>query len=914
MNSMLRQYHVRFQELRRFLRSYDPAKPVTPQEWAKTECAGFEPGMLIFFLEAILMPASVPAFSKNESEINKTFRAKDLSIVVTRENSRAMAVNITVSNYELRFLEVLLLESARKAVLEGREFFYVIAKPTAVLSQATIAEIEHLGNVYAHGGSRRGVAVESSSQMEPATALLTALGVRLTPAGGRPVLDIGAIFHMLFAASGQTEDKNRVLLQTAFTPIVYDQTPSLAEPDAILEPTSNTEPKAAETGSKSTLFEFLTNAGKRDTASFKSFIKKDDLLPADKPSEEVPASLAPGSDNQTYKHLAEALSGLMATESQESSKDSDVAVDSAILDSGHDSGFNRLTELSSSLQQDNSLQSLPDTTPASDLNATQEHSSDMSLQEDSMPVLPGTAEILLTDLANTAEQEKYPILVPSPSISSTGLASLLSSSQSNLPAQEPIKPLEPGVTPLPPIFLPDEEQPILDKMVEGTTSLSSKLEQQVARAAKKLAASAEEIKRKLNLEIEQLSKEVLQDDKNTQAATLIQCDSLIKTIEQLAEDLRLKIAETAHTGRQAIQLLQSTNQDQVDGTSKSLRQSLLAAGMDFQTKAQTLVQSNNERLLADINAKLTEFKELIESKATEIKSVGETGQNLLEQKGNQFSAKMSEEEETLMKALERNVRSMNEEVENSKQKAEDKLQFNRHDFEQTIDQAVTGAELSFSQLIRSILVEQLLPKLQERREIVIDMTAEMAKAFGTQSQSKREDQLTSLQVSLASACQQLAVSSETGHAAVDAAGKEQQSGLDETFKETDGYMVRSTAEVLVMIDKSEQQVAEIETAAKKLAEMSSLDADPYLSEERNAAQSRVQGIKMQIESELERIIISATAELTQTGQESEAQLNNRRLEETKLIRQSSEDGLNQIKEALQEAFSAVQTLREKYME
>jgi hypothetical protein len=149
---------------------------------------------------------------------------------------------------------------------------------------------------------------------------------------------------------------------------------------------------------------------------------------------------------------------------------------------------------------------------------------------------------------------------------------------------------------------------------------------------------------------------------------------------------------------------------------------------------------------------------------------------------------------------------------------------------------------------------------------------------------------------------------------IDSVGRQQQAGLEDLFKDTSGFMERSTAEVLGMVDKTEQQIQEVEGVCKKLAETSSLDTDPHLSDERNAAFGKVQNLKGQVKAELDRILESSCTQLEQLGQTVQSQLNTRRIEQTQLVREASESGLNRIKEAIQEAFNAVQSAREKYME
>ena len=219
---MLRQHHVRLQDLQPFLRGYDPSKPTAPDDWAKVESARYEPGMLIFFLDAVATPPGLSQFGKKEMDLGESFRVKDLSIVIGRENSKPLVVKMTASAYEQRFLEVLLLENARRAILDGKDFLYVAAAPAQKLSEPTAKELEQLGAMYAQGGSRRSLAVEGGGgPLEPAVALLGVLGVRFMQqtGGGRTVLEIGSVCQMIFAPDIKLDDKNKMLMKTCFTPI-----------------------------------------------------------------------------------------------------------------------------------------------------------------------------------------------------------------------------------------------------------------------------------------------------------------------------------------------------------------------------------------------------------------------------------------------------------------------------------------------------------------------------------------------------------------------------------------------------------------------------------------------------------------------------------------------------------------------
>ena len=125
MSSMLTKY-IKLQDVKPSLRFFDSKSVVSPEDWSKSQSKGFEPGMIIFCLEKVV-PS--PGLTVGKREDPDSFRVRDLSVVVGEDAGRSLVVNITASSYELRFLEVLMFEKAKKAILDERDFSFAIARP-----------------------------------------------------------------------------------------------------------------------------------------------------------------------------------------------------------------------------------------------------------------------------------------------------------------------------------------------------------------------------------------------------------------------------------------------------------------------------------------------------------------------------------------------------------------------------------------------------------------------------------------------------------------------------------------------------------------------------------------------------------------------------------------------------------------
>ncbi len=1502
---MLRQHHVKIQDLVNYLRGYDPAKPQTAEDWSKQESSGFEPGMLIFCLERVSAPSGL-AFGKKDSE-GETYRVKDLCVVVGRDNNRSLVVNITASAFELRYLEVLMLEKARKAILDGKDFLYVAVKPAQPLGDAKLREIEELGAMYAQGGSRRSLVVDASGPQEPAVSLLAALGVKLTIGGiGKQALDIGLVCHLLFAPEGRQEDKNKVIVKSCFAAIPnnepigkggqtsafnpqqapatptqrirpapppaqppqdwgsppnsgwaqdiqsppdtaatapafgfeqpaeapplppafgYDQQPAATpgfgyeqgtsgstqstpgfgyeqgtvgatppatpgfgydqgtqggEPtpwnqassgasggfglsglnpfappeDSTEEATQNPPPdlvapdfasqfkddlekglagegairyeenqmaKGPDKWAIDTPAEFsqdeysqkfapppdlpfgspaqkygddqfppstVFNEQQFNNEHFQTpdFGKQVDLgpvnadlnappqeafssfppiPPANLASEDVfqppyagatstgdfqlPTELTAKLDPQNQLFQAPAAEEAASTPPATSAAAPDVPEvnfgfdafnqqpPSEFVDSIFDATSGAFEKTSRAMSFDEQIEeqaaakpvipeptksstnlpaqnwamptddwaqatpptsdwgidskpvdeqpwtpepgatgwapeptptieapptwnfdgasqapawtpekSEPETTssaswapvakpsepvppPVPAAESTPEEEDDepsdgalslfdrlnQQLEKGSIseieppPVAPamggaekekpaeaaaaekaGTtpsvaAEISKEPAAETSTEpavaasdaipssdyastplpppaeKASPLTVPDPlplgvskknaplildwpsaadpsgetadnlpSVPAASAASAAatenkaSASSTNLkpvtditstagkaataaatgagdgikhlaealsglmgdedprpispfanmksPVVEPPPPPEPPVQELvepqpaeisalseaakttevlkadeaapevaaqtvaekpaavvePPVEEePEEEEELSPSAVLAAkgfqeprlvmnemASLMSKLEQQVQKAAKRLNSRAEEIKQRLLAQVDSLVADCTQIEKESQRTTTNLSQRLIKSLDDVCEESRLKVSDVAANGRYTIKQLLTSNQTNVDETKNTLYESLREACKQFRIETEALARTAETDLNELVNTRTEELNKLVQGMNGHLDGTNAAFIEKLNTRFERFKERMSEEASSVVRSLERNVRSMVEEIDGSWDRASDKLKTSKSDFEQTIQHSVKTAELNLSQSTRLILTNALIPKLRERQQVLRMTSVELSKRFSDESERQVSGQILGLEASLGAARQQLQTLVDDCMSSIDSVGRGQQAGLEDIFKETSAHAERATMEVTEFLNKIETQINDNEQTCKRLAEQSSLDNDPELSTDRNEATQRVQQLRQQANAELTNAIDQGCAKLEHLSNTIQTDVSAMRVEQTQAVRDAAENGLMRVRDAIQEAFSAIQAAREKYME
>jgi hypothetical protein len=213
-----------------------------------------------------------------------------------------------------------------------------------------------------------------------------------------------------------------------------------------------------------------------------------------------------------------------------------------------------------------------------------------------------------------------------------------------------------------------------------------------------------------------------------------------------------------------------------------------------------------------------------------------------------------------------------------------------------------------------ILTNALIPKLRERQQVLRMTSVELSKRFTDESEAQVSGQILGLEASLGAARQQLQTLVDDCMSSIDSVGRGQQAGLEDIFKETSAHAERATIEATEFLTKIETQITENEQTCKRLAETSSIDNDAELSNERNEATQRVQQLRQQANVELTNAIDQGCMKLEQLSNTIQGDVSALRIEHTQTVRDAAENGLTRVRDAIQEAFSAIQAAREKYME
>ncbi len=985
MNSILRQSHIRAIDLRDFLRSYDSSNTTAVSVWAKTACAGFEPGSLVFIVEPVTLPFGLISFVRKDEEDN--FRVTDFAVIVRIENNKAMAISLTNNTYELRFLESLLEEKAKKAIIDRKRFGFIAAKPAVPLPLTKFQELERLSNGYAKGGSRR-TFMNANPKEEPALALLAACGVHLnfTIVNKQPI-DIGSICFSLFNNDTKQPDNNRSQLRDNFIPISSDFSEikvipaSVGEFDAaqgkhidlLFEKPAGSK---AETGQNTTGFNLLQSWGdlgeRRGLAGTDSLfehvakelpkgerlwresnssteeaqkIEQEELLKNESSSQEGLAmqenlshdpneilsnkqDSSADRDNKTetkdprnvdkqsmmtsstpddvYKHLSEAITDLLVPQPQTEIVDKKSLTESTNVGSQNikvkkeikwpaTRSFDKLPASASPIISQPELPLV--TTTASD-------------SEESVPVALNLSESSDLSISTSPKSMEYEVIDQPILTDDESSISLIESENSDIETEDKVAIF--SSADMMPSKLDDFQEPKV--VMNEMASLTSKLESQVARAAKKLAAKASEIEKRLNTNLDALMHLIHQEDKDGYAELVVRIDLLSKQFESLFDTLKTELAEKAANSRQQIKSKLSDYQAKIHKTENGQRDNLMQEFKQSKAQFGQLVADQESELnkLVDLQTELLNERIALVDQVLEDASANLGVQ--LDNYFNGFKGRIDDKVLTLLKAFDHHLDILNKDIERLHVEGTEQLSLAKKEFFSKLDRLIQITEIALSRQVRKAQTESFLPRLKERKQIIEAMMHEMSQTFAEHSFSQAKAQSEGAEHSLVLARQQLKELVDERLSKLDVVGRNQQTGLEEIFKSAADPLEQNTAAVVQLLKQAEQEVNECEAVCTKLAQSYNLDGDPKLTSLRQGVYGKVDSLKAELKSNLESVLDNSCQKLEDTTKNYHVRLNTKRAELVQQVRSASDQGLQSIRQAIHDAFHTVQSEREKHME
>jgi hypothetical protein len=448
----------------------------------------------------------------------------------------------------------------------------------------------------------------------------------------------------------------------------------------------------------------------------------------------------------------------------------------------------------------------------------------------------------------------------------------------------------------------------------GMESLVSRLEQQVTKATSNLTAQVDQIHGGLEVEVRKLIEKAARAEQQSESTVKSALQVIIKELEELAEDSRLKVSDAAANGRYAIKQLLETGQKTLDETQKESLNSLLASLTDFKGSSDTLASTIRQRLEGTVSSKTSELSGLVDSICDELDRTNQDFNDRLKSRFERLSDRLAYEGDSTGQALERHVNSLREDLDGLCERAFDKVKSNKNEHEIGLRQFVTMYELKLSQTMNRLGSTVLIPKLREYRESLRSVRAELEKQIASESSEQGRQHLVNLDRAMVELRQQLHQLLNEALLKLEGLGTEQKDRMSKTFKDTSDNVETALERVQSIFTDAEAEIAGNDGTSRKLVEASGAGTNPQVAADKDAAVKNAQQLKEEALNELHCLFDQQCEKLEQSSQNAQTKLSKSKERYARTVSEAAEEAVNLIRKAIQDASQAIKSTQEKYLE
>ncbi|MBI1272144.1 hypothetical protein GC174_17085 [bacterium] len=442
----------------------------------------------------------------------------------------------------------------------------------------------------------------------------------------------------------------------------------------------------------------------------------------------------------------------------------------------------------------------------------------------------------------------------------------------------------------------------------------ARLNQRLAEADKKLENKAELARGNANLRLAEHLENCERVERDRANSSQALAAKHTRQLESIASQVKSRINETAGDAIASLNAVIGQAEQEIDQVKQELISTLRYAEHRARSDSESLQDDAKKGLENHIQERTQEFKERTEYVCGLLEQAANEHVDLADKRFEKFKSRMEDELKSIIASLERNVHSMNEEIDGSWERASAKLQSNLKEFESTSNHMVRDCQLSMENKVKEVYVGQILPKLIDNKAIFRTMLFDMKKNFEEQSDRTITEHLAGLESNIKNAQEELKLVISRCHASIDQVGRGQQAGLEELFDNTSARMQEFNHSVKTRLEKARQNLEHNQEACNKIAEYGPENEDTTLSEERTITRNSIQNVCRDAENSLEQAISSGCDKLERVSDDLQHRLTRQREDWTGKVKLSSDEGLSRIKRAIQEAYQAIEQAKDKHME
>lgn len=450
-------------------------------------------------------------------------------------------------------------------------------------------------------------------------------------------------------------------------------------------------------------------------------------------------------------------------------------------------------------------------------------------------------------------------------------------------------------------------------VISESTRFMARLNQRLSEADKKLSSRCDQSRDRLLRELDALVEEAHKVERQNELSTGALTEQLITHLETVSDEVKARIEKTSKESCEELNELIESAEATLAKMHTDLKKELDSTETNFQADSDSLTDGTRTELNQHAQERINDFNHKLDEITNALEAVYNHHIDVLMTRFGKFQARLNEEVDAIISALDRNVGSMTVEIDGSWDRASEKLMASQTEFGNSVNYLVHSCRAELKQLHLESYAKKVLPRLLENKDIFRSMLLDMKRNFEEQSDKIRKQQLASLSGSIATSRTALDNLTKECLSTIESVGKGQQFGLEELHNSTSTRLDEIISTVETKLKSAKQEIIDNDEACMKTSEASRVEDEPAFSKEKQQAIAALNECRTKADNALETHISSSCLNLEHLSEEMQEDLSKQRSDWTAQVRSHADESIDKVKQAIQDAFQAIETAKENHM-
>jgi hypothetical protein len=463
---------------------------------------------------------------------------------------------------------------------------------------------------------------------------------------------------------------------------------------------------------------------------------------------------------------------------------------------------------------------------------------------------------------------------------------------------------------------PELQNRILKEQVQvksGVAGLVSKLEQQASKASNRLEGQVDEIQSRLTAELTELLAKVTSAENRSARNAQDLGAELSERMDGAATQIAEKLTVAARDGAGRFREHEEQGATQLNEKHEYLRTSLSNSFDDVRARAESIAKTFVDNLNAQADDSSKDLEKLRDDLGEQLSGLYGTYEKTLQSAFDSFYQRLESANTSIAATVEGRYSLLQGQLAELHARCITRLEQMRQSYVNQLNRQFAVAQADVCKLRATALEETVIPRLRQHREELRTVTSEFQSKLAEDLEVKSDEKLAEFEPAQAEKRRKLAEVQHATTAIKDALEVQLRDRLQAIAEELKTFVETGIDQAQTAFRDTEEQLAEIDRAVRGLADSSSIEGDLELLNERNQVLAAMDDATEKAKEEVLTTLRTSVAGLEEKGKQLQEELISSMEEDAYRVRRASEQALHDIREAIKQAFAAIQTAQDERM-